>query len=682
MQGRTRGISDMTVLLGIDTGGTFTDAVVMTADTPHQVIAAAKRPTSHHDLSVGIGDALAAVLASANAVPDDVGLVSVSTTLATNALVEGQGDPVGVLALGFSAAELERAGLDQVVDSDAIVTLAGGHDAHGHELAALSDADVEAAVRGLAPRVSSLAVIGQFSVRNPAHERAVSAIARRLSSMPVTCSHELSSRLDGPRRALTAALNARLLAIGSRLVEAISQVMSKAAISAPLMIVRGDGSIVRASYAVDRPIETVFSGPAASVIGAQHLGGIARGLIVDVGGTTTDISVVRNANPRLATEGATVGGHRTMVAAIESTTIGLGGDSEVHVDTRASDGPLRIGPARAVPIGRLAQAFPTIVDDLRRQLAEPVGLSSHGRFVLAVADPTGDLDRREQSVMNRLASGPVVEFEAAPSALEGRALQRLRDRGVVRVAAFTPTDAVAVLGRSFGDASPLSDLDVDASTLAAEVMARQSGPTGGSIASSPAALAKHVVDLMQTESAAFLLQCALASDGLRVDAGDPLLSASLTRAVADLDANDLVTSVSIGMRDPIVAVGAPAPAFYPAVARLAGTSVEVPDYSHVANAVGAVVGRVQVRRVATVTQPRKGQFKVHLNDQRTFGDLDRAVEWARDKLSEAVTADATRAGAEVVELHETWQVKEAVVGDKTVFVEGILSIEASGKPSW
>lgn len=143
-----------------------------------------------------------------------------------------------------------------------------------------------------------------------------------------------------------------------------------------------------------------------------------------------------------------------------------------------------------------------------------------------------------------------------------------------------------------------------------------------------------------------------------------------------------MTSVSIGARDPIVAVGAPAQAFYPAVARLAGTNVVVPDYSDVANAVGAVVGRVQLRRTATITQPTKGQFKVHLDDQRAFGDLDKAVEWAKVNLSEAVTADAIRAGAQAVEVQEAWQAKEAVVGDKTVFVEGILTIEASGKPRW
>lgn len=656
----------MALLLGIDTGGTFTDAVLVQDDDGiEKVVASAKSPTTHHDLALGVAGAVGAVLAGVD--PADIALVSVSTTLATNALVEGHGEPAAVVALGFTMSELERVGLTDVVDADLIVALGGGHDAHGNEREPFPEDELRQVAEQLAGHVSAFAVTAQFSVRNPAHERLASELLRTATDRPVTSSHELSARLDGPRRALTAALNARLLGTIDRLNRAVQGVLDSFGISAPLMVVRGDGSLVSSEFAGTRPIETVLSGPAASVVGALHLAGFESGLVADIGGTTTDIAVISDGRPRIAAQGAIVGGYRTMVEAVDMATAGIGGDSEVRIDTRASNGPIVLGPERALPIGRLAADHPQIVTALERQLTAPVGLTTHGRFLVAAIVPDEPpADKRERQVLERLANGPLTESDAAPSGLDARAAARLRARGLVRIATLTPTDAQAVIAGVDG-------IDAGASRLVADVLARQAAPSGSALALDGEALAAQVIAALIRRSAAFALQVGLATDGLNVDMNDPLLQAALDHHRGAVD-------IGLSLSAPLVAIGAPAATYYPRIAELARTTATVPPFAEVANAVGAVVGRVRVRRSCTVTQPSKGQFRVHLDDQATFGSAENAHAHALTLLEQVALADAERAGAASPEVLSTWEARTAMIEGKEVFIEATLTVEASGRP--
>jgi len=254
------------VLLGIDTGGTFTDAVLFddAADKDLAVVAKAKARTRHHDLTLGISESLQAVLRD----PSEISMVSLSTTLATNALVEGISARVGLVLLGFSAEDADRSGLTDVMNGDPVIHGAGGHDSFG---APLSEPDIGDIVRQAQQAgTQSFAVTGQFAVRNPTHEIAVRD-ALTAEGFAVTCSHELTAKLNGPKRALTCVLNARLIGVISNLCDATEAILSAVDINAPLMIVRGDGSLVTAAFARSRPIETILSGPAASLIGASWL---------------------------------------------------------------------------------------------------------------------------------------------------------------------------------------------------------------------------------------------------------------------------------------------------------------------------------------------------------------------------------------------------------------------------
>jgi N-methylhydantoinase A/oxoprolinase/acetone carboxylase beta subunit len=195
------------MLLGIDTGGTYCDAVLY--DQAAGVTASAKALTTKHDLSLCIGEVMERVLAGRS--PEEVQLVSLSTTLATNAVVEGQGNPVCLILIGFDEASLQRASLAAAIGRDPLAFVAGGHGPLGDEQASLDEAAARAAIARHAGAVEAFAVAGYFGVRNPAHELRVRDLVREATGLPVTCAHELTSNLDAPRRALTAVLNARLI---------------------------------------------------------------------------------------------------------------------------------------------------------------------------------------------------------------------------------------------------------------------------------------------------------------------------------------------------------------------------------------------------------------------------------------------------------------------------------------
>ncbi len=318
------------MFLGIDTGGTYTDAVLY--EPARGVIAKAKALTTRHDLGVGVAAAITAAMAKAGIDGAAIRLVSISTTLATNALVEGQRRPVGLAMIGFAEADLARAGLAQALGRDPVGFFAGGHNFAGHEIAPFDAEGLARWASEAAPRVQGFAVGALFATRNRSHEQQAAEILRRETGLPVSASHMLAQALDGPKRALTALLNARLIGLISDLIAATAAFLASKGIDAPLMVVRGDGALISAEVARERPIETILSGPAATLVGASHLSGVGDALVSDIGGTTTDIAVLRGGQPRIDPEGALVGGFRTMVEAVAMTTIGLGGDSEARLE--------------------------------------------------------------------------------------------------------------------------------------------------------------------------------------------------------------------------------------------------------------------------------------------------------------------------------------------------------------
>ena len=358
----------------------------MVREAAGSALAKAKALTTRHDLAVGISGAVDAVLEKAGVDPAAIKLVSMSTTLATNALVEGQGGRVALVMIGFSEADLARDGLKAALGSDPVVFCPAA--TMSTAMPPLDLAGLEAALPELGASVSGFAVCAYFATRNPAHEIAARDLIREKTGLPVTASHELSAKLGGPRRALTTLLNARLISMIDRLVAATEGFLEARNIAAPLMVVRGDGALVSAAFARARPIETILSGPAASLVGARHMTGLDNAVVSDIGGTTTDVAVLDKGRPRLDPEGATVGGFRTMVEAVAMRTFGLGGDSEVALEDGGLSPRILLGPRRLVPLALAGMVHgEAVTAELERQLRAPNPGRMDGRFAVRTGVP-------------------------------------------------------------------------------------------------------------------------------------------------------------------------------------------------------------------------------------------------------------------------------------------------------
>jgi N-methylhydantoinase A/oxoprolinase/acetone carboxylase beta subunit len=677
----------MRYLLGIDTGGTFTDAVLL--DAARQVVAAVKSLTTPFDLSQGIGNALDGLPVDLLAAVD---MVSLSTTLTTNSVVEGKGAPVCVLLAGYDAAQIKASGLVELLGMDAIVSLPGGHDAGGAALMPIDEALSREAIARQAPRVSAFAISASFGVRNPAHELQLRALVEGLCDKPVTCGHELASSLGAPRRALTVALNARMVSHVAALIAAVRQTLDRHRVDAPLMMVQGDGTLVNVARALKRPVATVLSGPAASVLGACALSGRSDAIVADMGGTTTDIAVVRGGQPELSSEGAMVGQWRPMVEAVKVYAIGLGGDSEVRFG--GGEG-LVIGPRRVVPLSLLAHEHPWVLQVLERQQREAPH-ASQIRFAQRLQSDAAMLARLsedELAALQRLAQGPVdVERANIEERSLSKAIARLERKGLAIYSGFTPSDAAHVLGLS-------SHWSTEAATVGARIWARQmrhlyglgTWAQGDAVAPS-----RDVVDKVMGAISQKLIEAGLNDAGQMNEANAGkvanLLTAMALHAGAGLGAGEAgageaghggapsVFSLRFAPELPLVAVGAPAHSYYPAVARGLGMALELPQHAEVANAVGAVLGQVSQRVHVTVSQPVRGVFRVFAGTgPRDFDALAPAIALAQQLASAEAqlrAIDAGAASATVVLSRWDNQVHNDIDGH--MFFEARVTATASG----
>ena len=661
----------MAYFLGVDTGGTYTDAVIVD-EAADRVIGSAKSLTTRNDLALGIGRAVDAALAGAGVAAADVALVSLSTTLATNALVEGQGGRVALIFIGFDPGDLERGGLVEALRGDPVVQVVGGHTHAGTEAAPLDLGALEGLVAGLSDQVMGFAVAARFATRNAAHEVAVRDLIRRVTGRPVTCSHELSAQLNGPKRALTAVLNARLIGMIDRLVAACERHLAAVGIAAPLMVVRGDGALISAAMVRERPIETILSGPAASIVGARWLTGAMDALVSDIGGTTTDVALLRGGLPEIDPQGARVGGFRTMVEAVAMRTTGLGGDSEVHLITEGLEGGLRLGPRRLVPVSLIAVDHgPMVHAALDRALAvEAVG-EFDGRFVVPMGGQTGGLSAREAAVLARI-TGPMPMAQALASRLEAAALQRLVARGLVMIAGVTPSDASHVLGR-------LSAWDGAAAEKAVRLLARRRNGAGDRFAPDAATLAGQIVDQLTAQTVDCLLEAAFGEDAGIEGQPEGLARHALTRA--GLANHRGVVEVTVRLGVPVIGLGASAPFYYGAVGERLGASMILPEHAGVANAIGAVVGQVSQRAQGLVSSPSEGRFVAHLaTGLVAFNDRNAALAAMEAAVVEEASVRARAAGAEDLRVVVTRDLREAEVEGRVMFIEAAVTATASGRP--
>lgn len=663
----------MARLLGIDTGGTYTDAIILN-DQSNTIIAKAKSLTTRPDLHLGIGRAIDAVLAESGAPATSIAMVSLSTTLATNALVEGQGARVALIMIGFDAREQTRAGLAEAAKDTPLISLPGGHTHAGTEVAPLDVDGLSAALAALPEGIQAVAIAAQFATRNPAHEIAARAAVHRVLGVPTTCSHELSAKLNGPKRALTALLNARLVSLIDRLISACETHLAARGIHAPLMVVRGDGALISAAQVRERPIETILSGPAASVAGAAWLTGLDHAMVSDIGGTTTDVCLLQNGRPSIDPEGAMVGGHRTMVEAVAMRTFGLGGDSETHVAAGLAGG-LTLGPRRVMPLSLAATQWPDLVHTMiDAALANEPAMDERWRLIVPLTHsvPQG-LGARETTLLTRMAGQPTRVDRLILSRVEYPALERLIALGLVIPTGVTPTDAAHVLGLQ-------ATFDSALATKALTLFARKRAGHGNKLATDAADMARQIIDALTRQSVACLMETAFAEDPFPwADqpaslAVHPLTQRALQRLPGLIDLR-----AHLGV--PVVGLGASAECYYPAIAAHLGTQAHIPAHAGVANAVGAVVGQVSMREEGHITCPGPGLFVAHsVAGPQRFSGAEDAVQALSQALSEAAHARAQAAGVDAPRLSVERDDVTAEVEGQAMIIEIKLSVTATGRP--
>ena len=558
----------MTLGLGVDTGGTFTDAAIVDLDTK-KVLVKAKARTTYHDLSIGIIGAIDAAVKGNGVNPGDIKLVGLSTTLATNAILQGRGGDVGLIGIGWTPQA------DWSFEAKRSAFIRGGYDSMGEMIEPLDEKGLEEAVDDICREMDAVVISGMFSVANPIQEASAKGLVQSKYNLPVVMGHDLTAELGIYERTVTAVLNAKLLPVINDFLDSMERSLISRGIDASIYVFKGDGGLMSLPVAKERPVDTVLSGPAASLMGGRAISGLDSCLVVDVGGTSTDIAYLQDGFPRLNMEGSMVGKWRTRVRAIDIWTAGLGGDSSVSMDDK---GNLRLGPDRVLPLAIATKERPGIKE---RMMSE-----NTLTFFMPVRKETAALSEKEKSVLRFVwERGDCTLFEAINNVhdvvfVEDQ-LKSLRNRGYILQTGLTPTDIMHVKGMFPGG-------NKEASEIALRVFA-------GKYGDEPGKLSDMIMELSITRIAEEIVKKGL------IDAGGDIPDSSgfdlLLRSTAGSGIlKDL--KVVATPKVPIVGVGAPVDVMVkPLEARL-GCPVIIPPNHDVGNAVGAVLS--QVTETATV----------------------------------------------------------------------------------
>ena len=619
---------------------------------PGRIVSRSKALTTRDDLIRGI----AASLKGLGPV-ERISLVSLSTTLATNSIVEGKGCRVGLISLGRK--------FGQTVNVAEYAYLDAELDLKGRTVRRLIPNQVRSVLESMRGKIDVLAVAGYMSVRNPSHEDTVRSMANRILGIPVVCAHDLTSKLGFERRTNTAIINAGLIPTIMDLMASVRKALDDMGIGAPMMIVKGDGSIMNVATAMKRPIETIMSGPASSLTSAMVHSGVRDALIVDMGGTTTDLGIIRGGFVRTVDSGSVVGGHRTRVRAADVSTYGIGGDSRIY----AEGGRIVSSPVRVIPICVASSGWSGIRVGL--ESTEGWSWESCEFFTPASNSDTSHLNAEERAFLERIREGPFSVAEAEVSL--GIPADRLRigemeSRGYVTRIGVTPTDILAAEGS-------YTDYDAVASKAAVSLLAHSIG--------------KDVLEFIREAKDEIVRKiCRCIMDHMaRAGTGKEDLSEHDLLAIEDaMNGEDSGGRRELGL--PMVGIGAPVGAWLPDVARFFSAELILPENYDVGNAIGAIsssvteVVEIPVRAAFGDFSDRPECVVYNGTEAFDFQNKDEAMDFAREEAGRIATARATDSGALDVTLeYKIDEIHADVKGKgKKVFRGATVLARATGKP--
>ncbi len=533
--------------IGIDTGGTYTDAVLFDL-REHHVISVSKRPTLHHCLERSIVQVLDDICPIDKA--EFVRTIAFSTTLATNAIAEGRMSKVGLIVIG------------QVKPFDTPVVsvryVEGGHDHLGQEAMSLNVDQIVEAVGSLKGQVDAYAIAASLSIENPTHEQVAAKAIELMDRKPVVCSSDVSSRAGIRERAATAVLHASLMPVIEGFVTQVNQLKEDRFVTADMSIIKGDATADHLTQAIARAAGTVASGPAATAYFGAKSTAAKLAMVVDIGGTTTDITCIKNGKPVISNQGSRIDRWQTQIDAVDMHTVGIGGDSLVRLDR---SGKLSVGPLRVQPLA-MSQGIPDPANWIGAENSSRwiIHRISNGQDQPAASDPVVAHLLRENGAT---PTDMMAQLGMSNFGLDRR-LEDLAFNNQISAVGFTPTDALHVLGKSqLGDAA--------ASIAGARILADLRGET-------IEAFSNAVLDVAHQ----------MIADAILTYAFKKQTGISMA-AVTSLNQDVSLVSCRFKIEVPIVGIGAAARHLLPEVANKLHTQAIFPSQFEVGNALGAIM---------------------------------------------------------------------------------------------
>jgi len=637
----------MKIGIGIDTGGTCTDAVAYDF-TSGRLLSKGKSLTTRENLSIGIGQAL-------DQLPQEfireARIVSLSTTLATNACLEDKGGRAKLLIFGLT---------------DELLIRWNAEANYGLRLGSVRCVDMQSSADGLnmvepdwdvifeehggwLADADALSASELYSMNNGAPcEKYFKKLVEERLKLPCVGASEFTNELNVMIRGATALLNARMFPVVREFVETAAYDFKARGCEAPIFVVRSDGSTMSSELSLKRPVETILTGPAASVLAGKTFCDEDDYVIVDMGGTTTDISVVRGGRPITADGGICIGNWQTTIKGVLVSPFALGGDSTVRLHGKQ----LQLSPRRSTPMCIAAVRWPetkTMLSELLNKKREDMKRTSkfplHEVFYL-VREPAEQksYDQYERALIDALRTGPRTLDKLRDEGIDLYYVdsERLESEGVIMRCGLTPTDFMHIKG-------DYTEYDGEASALAAQYFLLSMNRGDKDIHT----LADEVYDLVGERLYENLIRVMLmrqypAAFKNGVDAQSELLIRQAWKQRHTDDGRMLCHM--FGTSATLVGIGAPTHIFLPAVAKALDAPCILPEHAEVANAIGALMAKIDVVACVEISQRfslSSGLYYIaHMpSGSRSFSNLEAAIDAAKPAAEEAAIKEARARGA-------------------------------------
>lgn len=628
----------MKIGIGIDTGGTCTDAVIYDFEQK-KILAFAKTNTTKEDLSLGISHALAQL---PRELIEKSQVLALSTTLATNACVEHKGGRGKLVFFGIEPATVAETGRENGLPMDESMIFIESETDPSGDIIVPPDWDAfKSRIPEFFGDCDAVGIVEMYARKSGARiEKKAKTLIREVLDLPVVCGHELFAEDNIVKRGASTLLNARLISIIGEFTSAVTQSLSKLSIDIPFVIVRSDGSFMMEEFAKEHPVETLLCGPVSSVMGAIELTDEKNCMIVDMGGTTTDVAFVREGIPLSVEQGIRIGQWNTFVKGLFIDTLGLGGDSGVTV---GSDKKIHLTDRKLMPLCMAASKYPSLLKHLRQvELKGSFFTTPKDLIFLGLRDITNSstYSEKEKEVAALLYQQPMTLGELSNKVSRtvlASHLDRLVDENVIIQCGITPTDIMHIKGDFVA-------FEKKAAEYAVNTLARILRIT-------PEEVCDCIYDQVERKLYANLVRILIENTNPQIHQmgiGEQLEilidhaydAAKTGERTGFLDMNITTPAVLIG-------VGAPSHIFLPEVGKLLGCKVITSEYSKVANALGAIVGNVNASATAEIVFDKEDwTYTVFGGGDRTvMVDLEEAKVFAIDFVREKARTQAIARGA-------------------------------------